>query len=45
MKIKAKDFRDLIETLVQRGEIDVAHVPTAGRTGLTYRLTGGGEER
>jgi hypothetical protein len=45
MKMKAKDFRDLIETLVQRGEVMVVHVPTSGRTGVVYRLTDGGEER
>jgi len=45
MKIKAKDFRDLIETLIQRGDLEAVQVPTSGRTGLVYRLIGGGETR
>ena len=45
MKMKAKDFRDLIETLIQRGDVEAAQVQTTGRTGLVYRLPGGGEAR
>ncbi len=45
MKINAKDFRDLIETLVQRGDVAATQVPTSGRTGVIYRLIAGGEER
>jgi len=45
MKIKARDFRDLIETLVQRGDVTAAQVQTTGRTGIVYRLICGGEER
>jgi len=45
MKIKAKDFRDLIETLVQRGDVEAVQVQTSGRTGIVYRLVSGGEER
>jgi len=42
MKMKSKDFRDLIETLIQGGDLEVAEVQTAGRTGLVYRLAAGG---
>jgi len=45
MKTKARDFRDLIETLVQRGDVTAAQVQTTGRTGIVYRLISGGEER
>ena len=41
MKMKSKDFRDLIETLVQRGDIVADPVRTPGRTGMVYRLAGG----
>ena len=40
MKIKAKDFKDLIETLIQRGDVSSKSVPTSGRTGFVYRLNG-----
>ena len=45
MKMDARSFRELIETLMQRGDLATVQVPTAGRTGLLYRLTDGGEER
>ena len=45
MKTKARDFRDLIETLVQRGDVTAAPVQTSGRTGVVYRLMSGGEGR
>jgi len=41
MKMKTKDFKELIETLVQRGDVLAASVATDGRSGLTYRLAGG----
>ena len=40
MKVDVKGFRELIETLVQRGEVVVEPVATAGRTGFAYRLVG-----
>ncbi len=43
MKMRATDFRDLIETLVQRNDIEPIPVATAGRTGVAYRLIDGGE--
>jgi len=39
MKIDAKSFRELINTLVERGDVDVRQVTTGGRTGTWYRLT------
>jgi hypothetical protein len=44
MKMKTKDFKELIETLVQRGDVQALTVQTPGRTGLVYRLAAG-EER
>jgi hypothetical protein len=41
MKMKTKDFKELIETLVQRGDVQAVAVSTDGRNGLTYRLAGG----
>ena len=41
MKMKTKDFKELIETLVQRGDVLAATVQTSGRTGLIYRLAEG----
>jgi len=41
MKIGAKAFHDLIETLIQRGDIVPDQVATSGRTGLVYRLASG----
>jgi hypothetical protein len=38
MKIDAKSFRDLIDTLSQRGDVAVKSVTTPGRTGVMYEL-------
>jgi len=38
MKMKARDFRDLIQTLEQRGDIQCVQQSTSGRPGLFYRL-------
>ncbi|HUT61005.1 MAG TPA: bifunctional DNA primase/polymerase [Phycisphaerae bacterium] len=38
MKMKAKDFKDLIDTLVLGGDVAVQPLETAGRTGVVYRL-------
>jgi hypothetical protein len=38
MKIDAKRFREIIDTLEQRGEITAQRVATGGRTGLIYSL-------
>lgn len=38
MKMKAKDFKDLIDTLVQRGDIVITSFTTGGRVGIAYRL-------
>lgn len=43
MKLRAADFRDLVETLIQRVDIEPVEVATAGRTGVAYRLLDGGE--
>jgi len=40
MKVDAKSFRELIETLVQRGDITIDAVATGGRTRMVYRLAG-----
>jgi hypothetical protein len=40
MKVDVKTFREIVETLVQRGEVRVEPVATAGRTGFVYRLVG-----
>ncbi|MBS3764855.1 MAG: DUF3987 domain-containing protein, partial [Planctomycetes bacterium] len=40
MKMRAKDFRELIETMNERGDIGIRRVPTAGRTGTYYYLAG-----
>ena len=42
MKIDAKGFRDLIETMLDRGDIVEVPMPTAGRKGVAYRLRTGG---
>jgi hypothetical protein len=44
MKMKAKEFKELIETLVQRDEVAAAPVQTAGRTGVVYQLNEGVKE-
>ncbi len=38
MKMKARDFKDLIETLLQREEIIAVTQQTTGRPGLAYQL-------
>ncbi|GJQ27729.1 MAG: hypothetical protein HBSAPP02_27610 [Phycisphaerae bacterium] len=40
MKTDAKSFRELIETLVQRGDVVIDAVATEGRTRTVYRLVG-----
>jgi len=40
MKIEAKSFRDLMSTLIQRGDVVELPVTTTGRPGLVYRLVG-----
>lgn len=44
MKMKTKDFKELVETLVQRNDVDAIPVQTGGRTGLVYRLIAGVKE-
>ena len=44
MKMKTKDFKELIETLVQRGDVLAASAATDGRSSLTYRLNTGVKE-
>jgi len=41
MKVKAREFTEMIETLVQRGDVEVVPVTTTGRTGVAYRLAVG----
>lgn len=38
MKVDAQTFQKLVQTLLQQGDIESCHLPTAGRTGLAYRL-------
>jgi hypothetical protein len=38
MKMSAKDFRDLIQTLITQGDVGESLVTTGGRTGVVYRL-------
>lgn len=45
MKMKTKDFRELMETLVQRGDVESVASTNGGRPGVEYRLNAGGEER
>jgi len=44
MKVSAKEFRDLIETLVQRGDIEVVPATTPGRASVMYRSVEGVKE-
>ena len=39
MKMRSKDFRDLMETLIQREDVIAQQVKTPGRTGIEYVLT------
>jgi hypothetical protein len=41
MKLDARSFHALAETLLQRGDISSVAIATSGRTGVVYRLTGG----
>ncbi len=41
MKMKTKDFKELVETLVQRGDVLPDSLTTSGRTGIVYRLANG----
>ena len=38
MKMRARDFRDLIQTLEQRGDIQCVQQSTSGRPGVFYQL-------
>ncbi|MFB3894534.1 MAG: bifunctional DNA primase/polymerase [Phycisphaerae bacterium] len=38
MKMESRRFLDLVGTLIQRGDIETITVPTAGRSGVKYRL-------
>jgi DNA-binding MarR family transcriptional regulator len=42
MKLDAKTFQQIIETLHQQGDIESSQSLTHGRTGVLYRLTSGG---
>ncbi|HRQ75570.1 MAG TPA: bifunctional DNA primase/polymerase [Phycisphaerales bacterium] len=44
MKMKARDFRDLIETMVQRGDITSVRTSSGGRPVDEYQLIGGAAE-
>lgn len=39
MKCKSKGFRDLVDTLTQRGEIEIVATPSAGRPTVEYALS------
>lgn len=40
MKVDAKTFQTLIETLTQQGDVEIQAIKTTGRTGIHYRLLG-----
>jgi hypothetical protein len=44
MKMRAKDFKDLMDTLVLGGDVVVQTLETKGRTGMVYRLSQRGKE-
>ena len=44
MGMKAKDFRELTQTLAQRGEVRAVEVRTQGRPGVVYELVRGPKE-
>ena len=44
MKMRAKDFKDLMDTLVLGGDVVVQTIETKGRTGMVYRLSPRGKE-
>jgi len=39
MKTDAKTFQNIIETMLQQGDVEIVSNRTTGRTGLSYRLT------
>jgi len=41
IKIKAKDFRELMETLIQRGDVELVTTPTNGRPTVEYGVKEG----
>jgi hypothetical protein len=41
MKVDAQAFQHIIQTLSQQGDIESIAIKTTGRTGVSYRLTGG----
>ncbi len=41
MKMKSKEFQDIIETLIQQGDIEVVNVPRSGSPLRSYRLIRG----
>jgi hypothetical protein len=43
MKVDTKTFRQVIETLIERGDLAVESCKTAGRDAISYRLAGGDE--
>lgn len=40
MKMKAREFQELMDTLVERGEVESTETHGGGRCGLVYRLVG-----
>jgi hypothetical protein len=38
MKLDSQTFQKIIQTLTLQGDVEPVPVPTAGRTGLAYRL-------
>ncbi|MBL8812524.1 MAG: DUF3987 domain-containing protein [Planctomycetaceae bacterium] len=40
MKLDAKSFQILVDTLVQQGDLETVSIRTNGRSGLLYRLSG-----
>lgn len=40
MKINSKEFKEMVDTLVQQGDIDKIMKETEGRTGSFYKLVG-----
>jgi len=41
MKMDSKSFREIISTLMERGDIEMIQHKTTGRTGIEYRIVGG----
>jgi len=44
MKTDAQSFHKIVETLQQQDDIELLPVRTPGRTGIVYRLVGGGKK-